>query len=75
MTSSPVELLAEAEPVTVSLVFSCSCDSLGSIVMMTPAVSPFESVTEVPLAEAEELHAAKERGSEKSSPVRARLKA
>ena len=73
MTSSPVGLDCDAA-VMDSVASGCE-DSFGFTVLITPAVSPFESVTEVPFAGADELHAAAVRGSDKSSPVRAMLKA
>ena len=76
MTLSPVELPDEdVPPVVASFVSAHEEDSSGPIVTMTPAVSPLESVTEVPFAGLPELHAAAANGSAKRRPVRAILTA
>ena len=66
MTSSP----EEAVPDTDSEGGAGVVDSLGSIVTITPAVSPFERVTEVPSAGFVELQAAIITASEKRMAVR-----
>ena len=66
MTSSPVE----AVPETDSEGGAGVVDSLGSIVTIIPAVSPFERVTEVPWGELAELHAPMKKASGNKAPVR-----
>jgi len=66
MTSSPVV----AVPETDSEGGAGVVDSLGSIVTMIPAVSPFESVTEVPCGEPEAAQAPMRKDSDNKAPVR-----
>ena len=66
MTSSP----EDAVPETDSEGGAAVVDSSGSIVTITPAVSPLESVTEVPSAGPAELHAAMITASENKMAVR-----
>ena len=74
MTLSPVELPDEdVIPVAASLVSAWAEDSSGLMVTITPAVSPLESVTEVPFAGSLELHATAVSGSDVRIPVRAIL--
>lgn len=66
MMSSPVD----AVPETDSEGAAGAVDSFGSMVTMIPAVSPFESVTEVPRGELAELHAPMTKASGNIAPVR-----